>query len=33
LYTRALMAERINKPDVLEADLKVLVKYPMTLRL
>lgn len=29
LYTRALMAERINKPDVLEADLKkILVKYP-----
>ncbi|MGZ4997459.1 MAG: tetratricopeptide repeat protein [Methylobacter sp.] len=29
LYTRALMAERINKPDVLEADLKkVLAKYP-----
>jgi len=29
LYTRALMAERINKLDVLEADLKkILVKYP-----
>jgi tetratricopeptide (TPR) repeat protein len=29
LYTRALMAERINKPDVLEADLKkILAKYP-----
>ncbi|MDO9168967.1 MAG: tetratricopeptide repeat protein [Methylobacter sp.] len=29
LYTRALMAERINKLDILEADLKkILVKYP-----
>lgn len=29
LYTRALMAERINKLDVLEADLKkILAKYP-----
>jgi tetratricopeptide (TPR) repeat protein len=29
LYTRALMAERINKPDILEADLKkVLDKNP-----
>lgn len=29
LYTRALMAERINKPEVLEADLKkILSKYP-----
>ncbi len=29
LYTRALMAERINKPDVLEADLKkILAKNP-----
>jgi tetratricopeptide (TPR) repeat protein len=29
LYARALMAERINKPDVLEADLKkILAKYP-----
>lgn len=29
LYTRALMAERLNKPDVLEADLKkILAKYP-----
>jgi tetratricopeptide (TPR) repeat protein len=29
LYTRALMAERLNKPDVLEADLKkILLKYP-----
>ncbi|WP_340121081.1 tetratricopeptide repeat protein [Methylobacter svalbardensis] len=29
LYARALMAERINKLDVLEADLKkILVKYP-----
>jgi len=29
LYTRALMAERLNKLDVLEADLKkILAKYP-----
>ncbi|MFI3156492.1 MAG: tetratricopeptide repeat protein [Methylococcaceae bacterium] len=29
LYTRALMAERIKKPDVLEADLKkILAQYP-----
>ncbi|MDD5411069.1 MAG: tetratricopeptide repeat protein [Methylobacter sp.] len=29
LYTRALMAERVNKLDVLEADLKkILAKYP-----
>jgi len=29
LYTRALMAERINRPDVLEADLKkILAKNP-----
>ncbi|MDI1291698.1 MAG: tetratricopeptide repeat protein [Methylobacter sp.] len=29
LYTRALMAERINKLDILETDLKkILVKYP-----
>ncbi|WP_432742211.1 tetratricopeptide repeat protein [Methylobacter sp. G7] len=29
LYTRALMAERINKLDILEADLKkILIKYP-----
>jgi len=29
LYTRALMAERIKRPDVLEADLKkILAKYP-----
>jgi tetratricopeptide (TPR) repeat protein len=29
LYTRALMAERLNKRDVLEADLKkILAKYP-----
>ncbi|MGZ5576564.1 MAG: tetratricopeptide repeat protein [Methylobacter sp.] len=29
LYTRALTAERIKKPDVLEADLKkILAKYP-----
>lgn len=29
LYARALMAERINKPEVLEADLKkILARYP-----
>ena len=25
LYTRALMAERVNKPDIVEADLKKIL--------